>query len=100
VKSILTFLMFGALLSAGPVNVTLLDTGNPVLKDSHGVNVGPYTLSVNGINYAALCVDDKDWSTLNTPWLANLTTVGSSNLSSAYHASRGIEIRRTHIYTP
>jgi hypothetical protein len=100
VKSILTFLMFGALLSAGPVDVTLLDTGNPVLKDSHGVNVGPYTLSVNGINYAALCVDDKDWSTLNTPWLANLTTVGSSNLSSAYHASRGIEYQENaYLYT-
>ncbi|MGI9075650.1 MAG: PEP-CTERM sorting domain-containing protein [Bryobacteraceae bacterium] len=92
--------MFGALLSAGPVNVTLLDAGNPVLKDSQGVNVGPYTLSVNGTNFAALCVDDKDWSTLNTPWLANLTTVGSSNLNETYHSGKGIQYAEdTYLYT-
>jgi hypothetical protein len=92
-KAILTFFMFGALLSAGPVNVTLLNTGNPILKDSQGVNVGPYTLSVDGKNYAALCVDDKHWSELNTPWFANLTSVGSSNLSNTYHASEGTEYK-------
>jgi PEP-CTERM motif len=90
-KSILTFFMFGALLSAAPVDVTLLNAGNPVLKDSQGINVGPYMLSVNGTKYAALCVDDQDWSKLNTPWLANLTTIGSSNLGTTYHPGEGIE---------
>jgi PEP-CTERM motif len=99
-KTIMTFFMFGALLSAGPVNVTLLDAGNPALKDSQGVYVSPYTLSVNGMHYAALCVDDKDWSTLNTPWLANLTTVGSSNLSNTYHAGEGIQYQEdAYLYT-
>ena len=64
------------------------------------MNVGPYTLSVNGTNYAALCVDDKDWSTLNTPWLANLTTVSSSNLSNTYHSGKGIQYQENaYLYT-
>ncbi len=90
-KYILTFFMFGALLSAGPVSVTLVNAGNPVLHDGNGVDVGPYTLSLNGMNYAALCVDNKDWSQLNSPWSADLTAVNSSNLSDTYHPAEGIE---------
>ncbi len=90
-KYILTFFMFGALLSAGPLTVSLVNAGNPVLHDGNGVDVGPYTLGMNGMDYAALCVDSRDWSQLNTPWSANLTTVGSSNLSNTYHPSEGTE---------
>jgi len=90
-KSILTFFMFGALLSAGPVTVTLVNAGKPVLHDSNGVDVGPYTLLLNRMDYAALCIDDKDWSHLNTPWSADLTIVGSSALSNTYHSSEGTE---------
>ncbi|MFL6353495.1 MAG: PEP-CTERM sorting domain-containing protein [Bryobacteraceae bacterium] len=99
-KFIMTFFVFGALLSAGTVDVTLLNYGNPAVKDSQGIYVGPYTLSVNGMNYTALCVDNKDWSALNTPWFANLTSVGSSNLTDTYNASKGIEYQEdAYLYT-
>ncbi len=31
-KSILSFFLFGAILSAAPVSVTMIDAGNPVLS--------------------------------------------------------------------
>jgi hypothetical protein len=99
-KSILTFLMFGALLSAGPIGVTLINAGNPVLNDGIKGDVSPYTLSAMGMNYPALCVDDKHWSTLNTPWSANLTTVASSDLSKTYHSGEGVEYEEdAYLYT-
>ena len=99
-KSILTFFMFGALLSAGPISVTLISAGNPVLNDGIKGDVSPYTLSVNGTDYAALCVDDNHWSTLNTPWSANLTAVGSSDLSNTYHSGEGVEYEEdAYLYT-
>lgn len=98
-KAILTLLFFGALLSAGPVNVTLKDAGNPVVSDGKD-DVSPYTLSVNGMNVPALCVDNKDWSVVNSTWSAYLTPVGSSNLSNTYHPSEGQEYEEdAYLYT-
>ena len=92
--------MFGGLLSAGSVNVSIVNAGNPVLTDNDKVDVGPYTLSVNGTQYEALCVDNKDWSSLNKPWSANLTAVNSTNLTNTYHSTEGTEYEEAvYLYT-
>ena len=98
-KYILTFFMFGALLSAGTVNVTLLDAGNPQVSDGTDF-VSPYTLSVNGTNYAALCVDSQDWSTVKASWSANLTAVGSSSLATTRNPGEQTEYEEAaYLYT-
>ncbi len=52
------------------------------------------------MDYAALCVDNKHWSTLNTPWTAILTPVGSANLSNTYHPAEGTEYEEdAYLYT-
>jgi len=84
-KLILSFLLAGAVLSASPItaSINVVNPGQPVEKDSNGHDVGPYTLNVNGTNVQALCVDDTDWAP--TSWTANVTNLGSGNLSATYH---------------
>jgi hypothetical protein len=87
------FLVGVAALPASPIAVSIVDAGNPPVVDSNGEYVGPYTLSVNGTNIAALCVDDKDRSQLNVSWKANETAVSSPNLSNTYKPSEGQEYK-------
>ncbi len=84
-KLLLSFLLGGAVLFAGPVtaNLTFVNAGSPIQKDSRGYDVGPYTLGVNGTNQLALCVDDSDWS--QSSWTANLSSLSSGDMSSTYH---------------
>jgi PEP-CTERM motif len=80
-KSILSFFLFGALLSAAPVNVTFIDAGHPA-QVAYGAEVGPYDLNVNGHTVQAMCMDD--FLTAGGSWKANVTLLNSSDLSKTY----------------
>jgi len=84
-KSILPFFLFGAILSAAPVSMTLIDAGNPV-KSVNGVDVGPYDLSINGVTVQAMCMDDFLTSNVGSShrWTANETAVNGSSFSNTY----------------
>jgi hypothetical protein len=98
-KLFTTFLIAAAALSATPIipdttNVKMLNAGNPsdivdkVTIDGvskYNVYIGPYTLSLNGVNTTALCIDFFDESNVGDTWSAYVTQVGSSNLSNTYH---------------
>jgi hypothetical protein len=74
-------------LSATPVNTftaTLLNVGSPLLTDKNSAAVGPYTLKINGVSYAALCMDDSDTAILGTSYSAYETQVGT-DLSKTYN---------------
>lgn len=88
-KLISIFLFAGALLSASPV-ADLVNAGTPLLASGNDY-VGPYGLTLNGTLYAALCVDDKDWGSLNDPWNVNITSISSGNFSSTYNSTKGQE---------
>lgn len=83
------FLLAGAILSASPVTsavtaqVKLVNAGSPLIDDGH-YYVGPYTLSINGQNFAALCVDVLDESRVGDTWTAALSHVGG-DISNTYH---------------
>ncbi len=93
-KFISIFLLAGALLSASPVSTssvaTLVSAGSPLLA-SNGDYVGPYGLTLNQNLYPALCVDDKDWGSLNAPWNVNVTSISSGNFSLTYNPTEGQE---------
>jgi hypothetical protein len=80
-KHLLPFFLFAGLLSASPVSVTFVNAGNPVVV-GYGFDVGPYTLSVNGQNTLAMCMDD--FYETSGSWTANQTAVSSSNLAGTY----------------
>lgn len=83
-RMLFSFLLTGAVLSAGTVNVSVSNLGSPAEQDSRGYDVGPYTLIVNGATLQAMSVDDQDW--MSTNWKANLTSLNSSNFyGDAYH---------------
>jgi PEP-CTERM motif-containing protein len=80
-KSILSFFLFGALLSAAPVSVSFVNGGNPIVN-AYGAEVGPYTLSINGHNTPAMCMDD--FYQTSGSWTANATSVTSADFSQTY----------------
>jgi hypothetical protein len=82
-KSVVSFFLFGAILSAAPVNVTMVDAGNPV-KAVNGVDVGPYDLTINGVKYQAMCMDDFLTSNVGSTWSANVTAVSGTSFSNTY----------------
>ncbi len=89
-KSILSLFVFGAVLSAAPVNVTLLNAGNPTAVDDSGhYYVGPYTLTLNGVATPAMCVDDFIENNIGDKWVANETNVSSSDFSKTYLGNSG-----------
>ncbi len=88
-KSILSFFLFGAILSAAPVNVTFVDAGNP-LQAAYGDYVGPYDLKVNGVKVKAMCMDD--FLTVGGSWKANTTLVSSVNFSKTYLGNTSFSI--------
>ena len=85
-KLLVTFLLASVLALAGPITgpttVTLVNAGDSVSDGSD--YVGPYTLAVDGKNYAAMCVDFNDESYIGASWTANLTDLDSSNFSKTY----------------
>jgi len=93
-KSIICFLFAGALLSAAPVNVTLVNPGNG-LNDGH-YYVGPYTLNVDGDVMKALCIDPLHDSNPGDHWTVNLTNLSAGasaipGLSNTYLGNTGLQ---------
>ncbi len=88
-KSILSFFLFGALLSAAPVSVSFVDAGNSVVW-GYGFEVGPYTLNVNGQNTPAMCMDD--FNETSGSWTANETSVSGSDFSGTYLGNTTLNI--------
>src|SRR5579875_844804 len=86
------FLLAGALLSATPLTtqVTLANAGNPGVIDSNNFYVGPYTLTINGWNVAALCVDFNDESYIGSTWTAYLSQVGG-DISDTYRPNDAVQ---------
>jgi PEP-CTERM motif len=83
-KFLFSFFLVGAIVSASPITVTLLNTGT---------SVSPYTLTVNGMNVAGLSVDDKNGSNLFGNWPANVTSISSGVFTNTYHPTEGIEYK-------
>src|SRR4051812_30390506 len=83
-RFLLSFFLAGAVVSASPITVTLLNSGSPV---------SPYTLTVNGMTVAGLSVDDKHGSNLFGNWPANITSISSGVFSNTYHSTEGIEYK-------
>ena len=88
-KAILSFLFVGAVLSAAPVHVTLLDAGNNTVDSTGQYYVGPYTLTINGVATPAMCVDDFIDNNIGDSWRAHVTKVDSSNFSKTYLGNGG-----------
>jgi hypothetical protein len=100
-KSILSFLLFSALLPAATVSVSFVNAGTPVVS-GYGFDVGPYTLSVNGQNMAAMCMDD--FNETSGSWIANETAVSGADFSGTYlgngtHTVGGSTATSSQIYS-
>ena len=93
----LFFSVFGAIVYAAPItsiSVTLTSTGTPTITQRIGndsMYIGPYALSINGVSYAALCIDVSDHTALNTTWSADITTINNRDLRNTYHPSGSIQ---------
>lgn len=81
-KLLITFLLASVIALAGPINVTLVNAGNGLSDGSY--YIGPYTLAIDGKNYAVMCVDFKDDSYVGANWEANLTDLASGDFSKTY----------------
>lgn len=80
--------------SATPIPVTLASPGNLIdpsvtvgKTTINNVYIGPYTLNLNGVLTSAMCIDFNIDTPLNASWTANVTSVGSSDLSKTYSPS-------------
>jgi hypothetical protein len=91
-KLVSLFLLAGAVLSAAPTaQVTLVNAGNPTADDGQ-YYVGPYNLSINGQNFAAMCVDVNDESNIGNTWTAYVSQVGG-DISQTYHADDAVQYK-------
>lgn len=100
-KTLTAFFLAAAALSATPMtDVKLVNVGSPLEvvntitidgDTKWNVDIGPYTLQMNGVNMAALCIDFFHETNVGDTWTAYVTQVGSSNLSNTYHPSDGQE---------
>lgn len=90
-KLLFVFLLASALSLAGPINgptnVTLVNAGDGVNDGSY--YVGPYTLAIDGKNYAVMCIDFLNDSTVGTSWMANFTSLNSTDFSETYLGAGG-----------
>lgn len=100
-KLLSTFLIAAAALWATPITqVKLVNAGSPIDTVNSvtidgmtkwNVDIGPYTLQINGQNMSAMCIDFFDDSHVNDTWSAYVNQVGSSSLTGTYHPSDGQE---------
>ncbi len=72
-KAIFSLFIFGAALSASPASVSFVSATS---------SIGPYTLSVNGVNTPAMCMDD--FLRVSGSWKANVTAVSGADFSNTY----------------
>ncbi len=110
-KLLSLILISTAALSASPLttSVTLVNAGSPLVvapsvtidgSTKWNVDIGPYTLLMNGQDVSALCIAFNDESHVNDTWNAYVTAVGSSNLSNTYHPTDGQEYdEEAYIYS-
>lgn len=86
-KFLSILLLAGTMLTASPITttITLKNAGSPVLSDGHEL-VGPYTITMNGIDYAALCVDFSHSSTVGSSWSVYVNNL-PADLSHTYNPS-------------
>ena len=86
--SLISFFLFGAILSAAPISVSLVSGG------AGGSQAGPYTLDVNGTNTLAMCMDDLKTSYTGAQygWSANVTNVSGSDFSKTYLGNYGMSV--------
>lgn len=94
------FLLTAAALATPITPVKLINAGSPAViaksvtvdgSTEKNVYIGPYTLSMDGQNLAALCIAFTDESHIGDKWNAYITPVGSSDLSDTYHPTYGTE---------
>lgn len=85
-KSLMTFLLAGGLALGAPINgpttVKLVNAGGAL--DSNSYDIGPYTLAIDGKDYAVMCIDFKDDSRVGSSWRANFTDLASTIFSKTY----------------
>jgi hypothetical protein len=79
------FLLLAAMLPAAPVTtqIMLANAGTPLLGDGH-YYVGPYTVKINGVDYAALCVDFLHEASVGTNWNVYINDL-SKDISHSYN---------------
>ncbi|MGH9582449.1 MAG: PEP-CTERM sorting domain-containing protein [Bryobacteraceae bacterium] len=89
-KLISLLLLAGAMVYATPMptaKVTLANAGNPTNLIVGNIYIGPYTLTINGQNYAAMCIDYNDESWIGASWNAYLTPVAGGDFADTYQAA-------------
>jgi len=69
-----------AQLSAGPVNVTFNSANGET--DSSGYAISPYNITISGTSTTAYCDDFANDDSIGETWTANLTNLGSGDLSN------------------
>ncbi len=79
------FLLLAAMSTAAPITtqITLANAGTPLLSDGQDY-VGPYTITMNGLNYAALCVDFLHDSSVGASWNVYVNNL-STDISHSYN---------------
>lgn len=78
-------LLASTILSATPITtqITLKNVGSPALSDGHYL-VGPYTITMNGVDYAALCVDFSHTTSVGTTWNVYVNNL-ATDISHTYN---------------
>lgn len=95
----LSLLLAGTTLAAAPVTqVTMVDAGHPVQKYGRQF-VGPYTISLNGQDLPALCIDFKDETHPMEQWQAYASRL-DGDLDDTYRPDELIEYQEeAYLYT-
>lgn len=70
---------------AGSVDVTF--TGSSGQQDSSGYYISPYSATVNGVNTTIYCDDFANTVTVGENYTANITNLGSGDLSNTRYGS-------------
>ena len=93
-KLALSLLLAAAVVSATPV-AQVKFVGIPANAPTLGspkVIVSPYTLSINGSNYAALCIDFNDESSVGSTWNAYVSQVGA-DIGNTYNPGSALQYK-------
>jgi hypothetical protein len=83
-----------ARLSAGSVNVTF--TGANGQTDSSGYLIAPYYATVNGVNETVYCDDFANDVSIGQKYTANVTNMGSGNLSETRYGGLTYTLQTQH----
>src|ERR1700753_1321895 len=99
-KGLLSFLLFGALLSASTLSVQNADPIVPVAAEN-GAPAGPYLLNFNGNSIAGMCMDD--YLGADGTWTVNVTSLSNPDLGNTFLGNSsdvfGYQFTSTQMYT-